>query len=130
MAQRWPIRLDPVWRPVLLLINARPSTCWVEMDEAQLRVRFGLFSASLPLSEVHGGRRIPWPLLWGVGVRIAPKRTVGYIGSLKGVVRLRLKRPRTFLVILPITRERVAFSLEDPKGFLKALADRIEAYPA
>lgn len=123
---RWTIRLDPVWRPFLLIIGARPSTCWVELGDV-LRVQFGLFSAEVPLTDLHRGRKIKWPLRYGIGVRLAPKKTVGYVGSRHGVVAVRLRGPRRFRVIVPIDRERVAFSLDDPDGFLAALRKRLDA---
>lgn len=125
---RWNIRLDALWRPLLLIIGARPSTCYVELDDARMLVRFGLFSADVPVAEIHGGRRIKWPLYYGIGVRLAPKQTVGYVGSHHDVVAVRLRRPRRFKVIVPIDRERVAISLEDPKGFLADLRSRIESF--
>ena len=122
---RFSFRLDPLWRGPLLLIGARRSGAWVDLGEEALQLRFGFFSARIPLADVHGARRIDWPFYYGIGVRLAPRRTIGYIGSQRGVVEVRLRRARRFSVIVPVERERVALSLQAPDAFIDALSEAI-----
>ena len=52
--KRFEFAFDPVYRTVALPLGVTPGRCWVEVDETQLRVKFGLWSLSTPLANVAG----------------------------------------------------------------------------
>lgn len=118
---RFPIRIDPLWSAPLLVIAVRRSKAWVELSDDLLRVRFGVWQAEVPVAEVHGASRMEWPLLYGIGVRLAPRRTLGFVGSQSGVVELKLRGEHRFRVPFPIRRERLAVSVEDPDALVDAI---------
>ena len=52
--QRFPFRFDPAYRLPALVFGIVPSTAWVEVDDDELRARFGLWSLRTPRSNVAG----------------------------------------------------------------------------
>jgi hypothetical protein len=120
---RFPIRRDPWWVPLLLLFGATPGRSYVELDDDRLVARFGwLFHHSFPLIDIEGARPRSWPLLYGTGWRSNLVGVIGLVGSRRNVVEVRLRRRRWIWMILPLSCNRLAFSLEDPEAFLEALA--------
>jgi hypothetical protein len=120
---RYPMRLDPIWRLILALFVGTPSNSYVEIGEQSVRFRFGWpFDETVPLDEVAGVSPIAWSLWGGIGWRLAPRGRIGLIGSLRGVVDVRLRSPRRVrLLAIPWRCRSIAVSLEDPHGFVAAL---------
>jgi hypothetical protein len=52
--QRFPFRFDPAYRLPALAFGIVPSTARVEVDDHELRARFGLWSLRTPRSNVAG----------------------------------------------------------------------------
>ena len=52
--QRFTFRFDPAYRLPALAFGIVPSTAWVEVDDDELRARFGLWSLRTPRSNVAG----------------------------------------------------------------------------
>ena len=52
--QRFPFRFDPAYRLPALAFGIVTSTAWVEVDDHELRARFGLWSLRTPRSNVAG----------------------------------------------------------------------------
>ena len=122
-ATRFPIRRDPWWAPLLLLFDATPGRSYVELADDGLVARFGwLFHHSFPLADIEGAGRRSWPLLYGIGWRSNLFGVIGLIGSRGNVVEVRLRRRRWIWMLLPLSCNRLAVSLEDPEAFLEALA--------
>jgi hypothetical protein len=61
-------------------------------------------------------------LLYGIGWRSNLIGLIGLIGSHQNVVEVRLKRRRWIWMLLPLSCNRLAVSLEDPEALLEALA--------
>jgi len=122
-AIRFPIRRDPWWAPLLLLFGATPGRSYVELAGDRLVARFGwLFHHSFPLTGIEGAGMRSWPLLYGIGWRTNLIGVVGLTGSYRNVVEVRFKRRRWVWMLLPLSCNRLAVSLEDPDAFLEALA--------
>lgn len=122
-ATRFPIRRDPWWAPLLLLLGATPGRSCVELADDRLVARFGwLFHHGFPLADIEGAGRRSWPLLYGIGWRTNLFGVIGLIGSRGNVVEVRLRRRRWIWMLLPLSCNRLAVSLEDPEAFLEALA--------
>ena len=122
-AMRFSIRRDPWWVPLLLLFGATSDRSCVELADDRLVARFGwLFHHSFPLPDIEGAGPRSWPWLYGIGWRSNLVGVVGLIGSRANVVEVRLKRRRWVWMVLPLSCNRLAISLEDPEAFLEALA--------
>jgi hypothetical protein len=80
---------------LFLLLLARRSNSYVELDEGAVTIRMGpLFLLSTPRDGVEGvrSRGWAWPLGWGWRYNL--RGTVGLIGDCCGVVELAQREPR------------------------------------
>lgn len=91
----FPIRLQPVLRPILLLFGVHPGAATVRLDRDRVTSRFGFFRAEASLDNITGWD-ITGPYRWwrAVGVR----RTLGtndlsFGGSAHGGVCLHFREP-------------------------------------
>lgn len=50
--QRFPFRFSPSYRLPALLFGVTPATAWVEVDDVELRARFGPWSLRTPRANV------------------------------------------------------------------------------
>jgi hypothetical protein len=121
-ATRFPIRRSPWWAPLLLLFGGTPGRSYIELADGRLVAHFGwLFHYSFPLADIEGAGKRSWPVLYGIGWRTNLFGIIGLIGSYRNVVEVRLKRRRWVWMLLPLSCNRLAVSLEDPEAFLEAL---------
>jgi hypothetical protein len=119
------MRLDLPWRPLLALFGGTPGRSYVEVTPSTVRFRFGwVCDVTVPRADIIDARPVRWPWWRGIGGRIAlPSGAVGLIGSLRGVVAVRLRRPCWVrLLFIPWRTRTICISLQDPDGFLNALA--------
>ncbi len=118
---RFLMKLDPWWRPVLLVGGATPDNSYLEITDEGVTARFGvLFNRMIPRDQIESAAEADWPLWLGVGWRMAFGGRYGLIGSYNGIVELQLKEPIQVLRFLSFTS--IAVSLEDPQAFIDALA--------
>jgi len=118
---RFLMKLDPWWRPVLLVGGAMPDNSYLEITDDGVIARFGLlFNRTIPREQIESAAEAEWPLWLGVGWRAAFGGRYGLIGSYNGIVELQLKEPIQILRFFSFTR--IAVSLEEPQAFLDALA--------
>ena len=122
-ATRFPILRSSWWAPLLSLFGATPERSYVELADGRLVARFGwLFHHGFLLTDIEGARRRSWPWLYGIGWRSNFIGLIGLIGSRGNVVEMRFKRRQRMWLLLPVSINRLAVSLEDPEAFLEALA--------
>ena len=119
MATRYSIRIDPWWRPLLLVGAATADNSYVDVGEEAVEVQFGLFHRTIPRSEIEGAEPKRWPVWMGVGWRTDLRGTFGLIGSYQGVVEIRLRTPLRVWGVLNCPK--LAVSLEEPDRFLEEL---------
>jgi hypothetical protein len=120
---RYSMRLDTWWRPLLLVMGVTPERAYVEVDDAHVTVRFGRFHYSVPRAEIVEARRVRGHWLYGIGVHTNFVSELIVNGSLAGLVMLQAREPQRAAVLgMPIRYNRLYLSLEDPSGFLGALA--------
>jgi hypothetical protein len=111
-----------IWKPLFLLFGGSPSRAYVDVDADEVTFRFGFFEARVPRAEIASAARSRWPAIGGLGWRIGLRGEVGLIGSLDGVVEVRLSKPRRMRVMtVPVNARRVFVSLEHPEAFLEDL---------
>lgn len=117
---RFPMRIDPIWRPLLLVGAATRENSFVEVADESVTFHFGLlFRRSVPRSDIVSAATRHWPLWFGVGWRSNLRGVIGLIGSYEGVVEVKLGKRTRAWAVFPC--DRIAVSLEDPNGFLAAL---------
>lgn len=119
------IRLDPVWRPLLLIAGATRDRSFVETSADAVRLKFGpLFDATVPRSDIAAATsRRPTPLS-GIGLRLG-FGSVGLLGSRSGLVEIRLKTPRRFAIAFvptPWRVGRILVSVDDPDALIADLS--------
>lgn len=94
--QRFPIRVGQRSRPVILLWGARPETAWAEIDDDELRARFGPFRIRTPLANIDSWR-IEGPFTWikAIGVRMSVfgGGDVSFAGAAHGGLRVDVREP-------------------------------------
>jgi hypothetical protein len=120
---KYNMRIDPIWRPLLLVGGATAANSYAEIEGAELRIRYGLFRHTLQLANVASAAGRSWPLWGGIGWR-AWGEQLGLIGSTENVVELQLNEAERFglgFVPWPFGVRRIAISLEDPQAFIDAL---------
>ena len=119
---RFPMRLDPWWRPVLLIIGATPDNSCVEVSDDRVDVSLGVFRYTLPRADVVSARHVDTNWTWGIGVHTNFVADLVVNGSLAGMVELALVRPyQTNVLGLPVRCQRLHVSVEDPDGLIAAL---------
>jgi len=118
---RFAMRLDPVWRPVLLVGGATQSNSYLEISGDALAVRFGFFyQNTLSLKDIESVEESDWAWWRGIGWRIGFGERFGLTGSYDGIVDIRLKE--SLRVWGFANHTCITVSLEDPKTFVAALS--------
>lgn len=109
------------WYPLLALLGATRSRSYVDIEDGEVTFRLGAWQMTVPAGELAEASMAQWPWYGGIGWRMGPG-TVGLIGSLDNVVKLKLKNARrTRLVFIPVGVQRIFVSLERPQAFLDDL---------
>jgi hypothetical protein len=91
---RWPIRLGPRSKPILLLFGARDSNSYVDLGD-DLDAHFGFYRMSTPVTNIARWRiEGPWSWFTAIGVRRGIfKADVSFDGNHIEGVRLDFKQP-------------------------------------
>jgi hypothetical protein len=123
MRQRFPILYTGINAKLFPLLALPRSSAYVELDDDSLRVQLGWgFTARIPrrsISAAERGKDVAgitagahgWRGRWLVN------------GSRRGIVRLDIDPPvRAWTLAIPVRLRQLLVSLEDPEGFLTALA--------
>lgn len=127
---RFHIRIDPVWRALLLVGGATRETSFVELTDDGVRFRFGLlFDRLIPYDEIKTVFSRSWPFLYGIGWRSNLRGVIGLVGSYHDVVEVRLKR-RIGRAWGLFPMDRICVSLEEPERFVYELEQRTAPPPA
>lgn len=125
MNKRFQIKMDPYWRPLLLLGGATSSNSFVEVGPDYVAFNFGFaFHYRIPRDEIKAVFPRSWPFWYGIGWRSNFRGVIGLIGSYEDVVEVRLNKRRRAWAAFPM--DRIGVSLEDPKGFVAAFPEFAE----
>lgn len=120
--RRFPIRLGPRSRPILLLFGVRSANSYVNLN-GDLRARFGFFGMRTPVENIRRWRiEGPWSWFTAIGVRRGIfKGDITFGGNHRAGVRLDFKTPVKWLLFRP---PALYVSVDDLEGFAAALAER------
>jgi len=122
MKTRFPIRLGPLSRPLLLLFGVRESNAYVDID-GELVARFGFSTFRTPIGNISRWRiEGPWSWFTAIGVRRSIRHgDVTFGGNHRGGVRLEFHEPVRWTIFrVPALYVTVA----DLEGLVSALAER------
>jgi hypothetical protein len=105
---------------MLFPFGAMESGSYAEVRNDGIHIHFGfLFERTFRKEDISSACR--WQPAWwhGIGYRGNLTGRISLLGSHQGVVEIRLKKRTRSWGIFPC--QRIAVSLQDPEGFLKAL---------
>lgn len=125
MSQTFAIARDWAWRLPLMIIGATDGQSVVRLDDDAADIRFGIARVRVPYADIREVRPRDWSWWLGYGIRIAGDKTLGLVGSSRGVVQIALKAPTVEGVLFMRRPRNIAVSLEDPTGFLAAIEPRL-----
>ena len=121
--ERFPLRITRRWRLPLLAWGVTPSRAWVEVDERELRARYGWWKLSTPLSNI-ASYSTSGPYRWwrAIGLRQSiPDLGLTFGTSTHGGVTVTFReKVRLFLVGHP----DLTVTVDDVDGFARALDAR------
>lgn len=122
--QRFPIALDRLWRPYLLLWGVTPSRAVVDLDDTKVDARFGWSRITADLADIEG-YTITGPYTWwaAIGIRRSVRNhDASFCGTARGGVCLRFRTgPRWLGFLHP---PALTVSVADIDGFVRALEAR------
>jgi hypothetical protein len=121
---RFPIRFSSANGILFRGLLIPPSSAFVELDDETIHVRMSwAFSARIPRGQVaEAGPGKPPTIRFTAGAHGWGGRWL-VNGSAEGIVALKLSEPaRAYVTGFPIRLKELSVSLEDPDGFLAALA--------
>jgi hypothetical protein len=122
-SQRFAIRRSPFWRPLLVLFGATASRSYVLVEQDAIEVRFGFFHHRFARERIAAARQSEGRWWYGIGWHTDLMQSLILNGSLGGIVELELRPPGlVWLLFIPIRCSRLYLSLEDPEGFVRAVA--------
>jgi hypothetical protein len=123
--KRFPVLIRGRWWPLLMPFGVTQERAFVQVGERELRVCFGpLFDYRFPLEAVERVAPARWPFWAGIGPRVDFRGTVAFVGAYEKTVEVRFKERQRVRMIVPVPCQRLVLSLEDPEGFIAALARR------
>jgi hypothetical protein len=127
MRQRFPILYTGINAKLFPLLALPRSSSYVELDDDSLRVQLGWgFTARIPRRSISAAARSPDLSGIPAGITAGAHGWHGrwlVNGSRRGIVRLDIDPPvRAWTLAIPVRLRQLLVSLEDPEGFLTALA--------
>ncbi len=121
--QRFAFRYALPLLPLFWLLGMGPASSSLRLDDITLRVRMGpWFRCSVPRTAIRHAVHAPdsW---WAIGVHTDFAGHWVVNGSPRGMVQVRLEPPAAGAFFgIPIRVRWLSLGLEDPDGFLAALA--------
>jgi hypothetical protein len=130
-----PRRFDFLHEPgfALLLrgIGVRPDTCWVEVGDETVEVRFGRWSLVTPLANV-ADVSVSGPYRWfkAVGIRLSmADRGVTFGTSAQGGACLRFHEPVPLLLGRRVPHPGLTVTVSDPHGLAEEVLARRDERP-
>ncbi len=121
------IERDWAWRAPLVLIGATTSRSVAVLTDDCIDVRFGIAHLRIPYVDIRELCERDWPWWLGIGIRIAPDKTLGLVGSTHGVVQIALKQPTVKGVLFMRHPRNIALSFSQPAEFVAAVRQRLPA---
>lgn len=128
--QPFRIARDFVWRLPLMIVGLTESRAFVTLGDDAVDIQFGFTKISIHYADIRDVNERDWSWLLGLGVRVAGDKTLGLVGSTRGVVQIALRAPTVRGVLFMRAPRNIAVSLEEPASFIAAVRERIEARTA
>lgn len=125
--KRFYIRVDLPWRPLFLLLGGTANRLLVTLENDGMHLKLGWWKEAIPYADIESVAADKWPFYFGYGMRPAPNRRLGLVGSPRGVVTVKLRQPRTIKVPFEMSAEAFSISFEEPNNFIDSLNARLGA---
>ena len=125
-ARRFGFLHDPRFARPLALAGLTPATCWVEVDETTLEVRFGRWGLRTPRDNI-AGVEVTGPYRWyrAIGLRLSlADHGVTFGTSAHGGACVRFHEPVPLLLGKRVPHPGATVTVADPHGLAVALLDR------
>lgn len=122
---RYRLRRNKLLTPLFAALGGTRDRAHVDVTGDGVHFRFGFFTLDASFAEIERVDLSRWPLLFGLGWRIAPGEAIGLVGSTEGTVAVELKSPRTVKILIPWSCRRIIVSLEDPHAFIADVSARL-----
>ncbi|MFC4785116.1 hypothetical protein ACT8ZV_11600 [Nocardioides sp. MAHUQ-72] len=126
--ERFSFRFDPAYRAPALLFGIVPATAWVEVDDTELRARFGPWRPRTPRSNVAGATLtggFRFLKTAGPAHLSFADRGVSFATNGERAACVRFHRPVRAIDPTGLIRHPGAtFTVADPTGLIAALEDR------
>ena len=117
---RFQMRIDRVWAPAVLVGGATSRNSYVEVTPEAVTFHFGyIFNHTENRDDIREAKVRSWPWWMGIGWRSNLRGLLGLVGSYRNVVEVSFESRSRAWGLLPMNR--IAVSVEDPKGFIEAL---------
>ncbi len=117
---RFQMRIDRVWAPGMLIGGATHSNSYVDVTAEAVTFHFGyIFNHTESREDIGDVKARSWPWWMGIGWRSNLRGLIGLVGSYRNVVEVSSERRSLVWGVLPM--DRIAISVEDPEGLMKAL---------
>jgi hypothetical protein len=123
--RRFNFAFEPRMLPLSLLFGVTPVTAWAEVDGRELRVRFGLWSATTPRENVTGASvtgPYAFPKVAGPAHFSFTDGGATFATTTRRGVCLEFREPITALVPFGLLRHSgLTVTVDDPEGLVAAL---------
>ena len=117
---RFQMLIDRLWAPAVLVGGATHSNSYVDVTPEAVTFHFGyLFNHTESRDDIREVKARSWPWWMGIGWRSNMRGLLGLVGSYRNVVEVSFESRSRAWGILPMNR--IAISVEDPKGLIEAL---------
>ena len=117
---RFQMLIDRLWAPAVLVGGATHSNSYVDVTPEAVTFHFGyLFNHTESRDDIREVKARSWPWWMGIGWRSNMRGLLGLVGSYRNVVEVSFESRARAWGILPMNR--IAISVEDPKGLIEAL---------
>lgn len=126
VVERFDFAFAPAARPLLLVWGVTPATAYAEVDEIELRARFGFFRmhtalANIASLEITG----PYLAIWAIGPRLSVRGRDATFGSTaEGGVCIKFHEP--VKALFPVaTHPGITLTVADREGLKHAIERRL-----
>jgi hypothetical protein len=124
--ERFDFRFAPAARPLLLVWGVTPATAYVEVDDLELRARFGVFKMHTPLANITDVSVTgPYLAIRAIGPRLSVRgRDATFGTTAEGGVCIKFREPVRALFLVA-THPGLTVTVEDREGLKHAIERRI-----
>jgi hypothetical protein len=119
---RFPIKRSRAWSWALLVIGATAERSFLDVGPNSLIAQFGWKRIEIPRRDVLGAEVSQWPWWAGIGWRSDLRHSIGLIGALSPIVRIKVNPRTVSLLGIPLRLTDLYLSVDDPEPIVRELS--------